>query len=183
MDESLGKALLRIARRAIAHALGAVASDLEIEEDPRLGLSGAVFVTLTQYGELRGCIGSLQAHRPLGDDCRRNALAAAFEDPRFPAVTREELESIRIEVSLLSKPQVFPCRDEDDACQRLRPGIDGVILSWQGRRATFLPQVWEQISAPHEFLAALRRKAGLPANFWAKDLQLEIYQVEHVQES
>lgn len=174
MDE-LGNALLRHARAAIAEALGEAAPaapDLAGLHDP-----GATFVTLTQGGELRGCIGSLEAHRPLLDDVRANARAAALRDPRFPPLMASELQRTRVEVSLLTPAEPLPVGSEADACRQLRPGVDGVILSAGGRRATFLPQVWEQLPAPADFLARLRQKAGLPANYWGPDVRLARYAV------
>lgn len=174
MDE-LGNALLRHARAAIAEALGepaAAAPDLPALHDP-----GATFVTLTQGGELRGCIGSLEAHRPLLDDVQANARAAALRDPRFPPLVASELARTRVEVSLLTPAEPLPVTSEADACRQLRPGVDGVILTAGGRRATFLPQVWEQLPEPANFLARLRQKAGLPASYWGADVRLWRYAV------
>ena len=144
---------------------------------------GACFVTLTLNGQLRGCIGSLEAHRSLGEDLRSNALAAALRDPRFPPVTAAELAAIRIEVSLLGAPQPLAFTDEADALAKLRPGIDGVILTAGGRRATFLPQVWEQLPAPADFIGRLKQKAGLPANYWGPDVRLATYPVRAIHEA
>lgn len=172
----LGSTLLKLARNAIASRFDAAA---EPPEDlPELHRPGATFVTLTQAGELRGCIGSLEAHRPLGDDVQDNACSAAFRDPRFPPLTARELPITRVEVSLLTPPQPLPVADEKDALSRLRPNIDGLIFSARGRRATFLPQVWEQLPKAADFLAHLRRKAGLPADYWGPDVRLETYQVQ-----
>ena len=126
---------------------------------------------------MRGCIGSLQAHRPLADDVVANALAAAFRDPRFPPLAADELAVTRIEVSLLAQAEPLPCADEAEALERLRPGIDGLILSCGAQRATFLPQVWDSLPQPHDFLAQLKRKAGLPADYWSPQLTLERYRV------
>jgi AmmeMemoRadiSam system protein A len=144
---------------------------------------GACFVTLTLDGELRGCIGSLEAHRSLGEDLRSNALAAALRDPRFPPLTAAELPAIRIEVSVLGAPQALAFTSEADALARLRPGIDGVILTACSRRATFLPQVWEQLPTPAEFMARLKQKAGLPSNYWGPDLRLATYPVQAIHEN
>ena len=138
---------------------------------------GATFVTLTLHGRLRGCIGSLQAWRPVGDDVVANARAAAFRDPRFRPVEASELEDLHVEVSLLTAAEPLPFADRADALVRLRPGVDGVILSAGGRRGTFLPQVWEQLPDPHDFLEHLVRKAGLPAGYWGPDVRLERYTV------
>ena len=130
--------------------------------------NAATFVTLTKSGargpELRGCIGSLQAAQPLAADVAQNALAAAFRDPRFPPLTREEWPQVRVEVSLLSAPKPMRFADEADLLAQIRQGDDGVILECDGRRATFLPQVWESIPDKRQFLAELARKAGLPGD-------------------
>lgn len=189
----LGPALLSLARGAIASAFDAgagagaprpVTADARTETSvplpalARLDAPGATFVTLTLDGALRGCIGSLQAWRPLRLDVTENARASAFRDPRFPALSADEFPRIRVEVSLLGPAEPFPVEGEDDAIARLRPRVDGVILAWRDRRATFLPQVWEQIPDPRAFLGQLRRKAGLPADFWAPDLRLVRYAVD-----
>ena len=134
-------------------------------------------------GPLRGCIGTLQAHRPLREDVEANAVAAATRDPRFPPLSRAELEDAIVEVSVLSAPTALPVADEAELLARLRPGVDGVILSDAGHRATFLPQVWEQLPDPADFLAHLRRKAGLPAGHWGRGLTIETYTVTAWQEA
>lgn len=175
-DPALGRALLARARNAIASALNL---PLRPEpEHPALAQPGATFVTLHRGGALRGCIGRLEAGRhSLDEDVRRNARHAAFEDPRFAPLTAAEWPDLQVEVSLLTPPEPLPVRDEADACTQLHPGVDGVILNWRGRQATFLPQVWQQLPDPRDFLAALKRKAGLPADFWAEDLTLARYRV------
>ncbi|MDP2810788.1 MAG: AmmeMemoRadiSam system protein A [Rhodocyclaceae bacterium] len=151
-------------------------------DHPALALPGATFVTLTQHGALRGCIGSLEAHRPLGDDVRANAVAAAFSDPRFPPLTVAEFPHTRVEVSLLTTPVPMSFSDEADALRQLRPNVDGVILiagrGGQLGRSTFLPQVWEQLPEPRQFLAHLKQKAGLPADWWSSEVQLQRYEVK-----
>ncbi len=162
-EGELGRALLTIARSAIAARL-----ELPRAGEPRapaLLEPAATFVTLRRDGELRGCIGTLEPVRPLGVDVRENAVAAAFRDPRFPPLAVAEFEATSIEVSLLSAAERVVFDDEEDLLARLRPGIDGVILEFAGRRATFLPQVWEALADPREFVAALKRKAGWPAGF------------------
>ena len=157
LDEA-GRTLLRIARGAIESKLLGSSSALDA---PWLRQNGATFITLTRDGTLRGCIGSLQAARPLGDDAAENALAAAFRDPRFPPMTAAEWPGVRVEVSLLSTPKPMRFADGADLMAQLRPGEDGVILECDGRRATFLPQVWESIPDRREFMHQLARKAGL----------------------
>lgn len=180
-DAGLGHALLVRARNAIAAEL-----DLPQQPEPGhpdLASPGATFVTLTQDGQLRGCIGSLEAHRPLERDVRANAVAAALRDPRFPPLTAAELARTRVEVSLLTAPQAMPVASEADALRQLRPGIDGVILSAGMRRATFLPQVWEQLPDPRTFLANLKQKAGLPADWWSEEASLQRYEVRKWKEA
>jgi AmmeMemoRadiSam system protein A len=139
---------------------------------------GASFVTLRLDRELRGCIGTIDAHRPLGDDVARNARAAAYRDPRFPPVTAAELPRLEVEVSLLTPREPLSVESEAEALSRLRPGVDGIALEFNGASATFLPQVWESLPEPDAFLDALRRKAGLPARFWHPELRLTRYTVE-----
>jgi len=184
MDE-LGNCLLALARQTISEALSETSADpAQTSADlPALHENAACFVTLTQAGELRGCIGSLEAHRPLIDDVRANARAAAFRDPRFPPLTRDELARTRVEVSLLTPAEPLFFADEADALARLRPHVDGVILAVGGRRATFLPQVWEQLPEPAVFLPHLKQKAGLPADYWSPELQLWRYSVRKWQEN
>jgi AmmeMemoRadiSam system protein A len=176
----IGTSLIRIARNAIARHFGLTEQPVADRAD--LQQPGASFVTLTQQGALRGCIGSLEAWRPLAEDVRANALAAAFRDPRFPPLTADEVPNTRIEVSLLTPAEPLPCRDEADALVQLRPHIDGIILSAGRHCATFLPQVWEQLPEPAVFLAQLKRKAGLAADYWGPDLVLQRYAVRKWQE-
>lgn len=175
MHTEKGEILLPIARAAIAQALNLPhAADTSA---PWLAGHGACFVTLTESGELRGCIGSLQAHRPLLDDVRDNAVAAALRDPRFAPLRAEELDITTVEVSLLSATQPMAVRDEADALAQLRPHVDGVVFEFGRYRSTFLPQVWESLARPRDFLAQLRRKAGLPEDFWADGVKLSRYSV------
>lgn len=176
-----GQTLLPIARAAISQSLG---HRRAVDEDaPWLQDLGASFVTLTQQGQLRGCIGSLQAHRPLLLDVKANAVAAAFQDPRFSPLAVHELEHTDVEVSLLSPMQPLAFTSEADALAQLRPGVDGVVFEYARYRSTFLPQVWEQLPQPHEFFAHLKRKAGLPHNFWAKEVRLHRYTVSKWKET
>ncbi|HSN44676.1 MAG TPA: AmmeMemoRadiSam system protein A [Propionibacteriaceae bacterium] len=174
-DPRAGEILLALARAAIAEHFGRV----EKPDDSASWLAepGAVFVTLSQGGRLRGCIGSLEAHRSLASDVAHNARAAAFSDPRFPPLTADELPRTRIEVSVLSAPEPLPASTETELLARLRPGVDGLILSWGGHRGTFLPQVWEQLPEPRDFWTHLKRKAGLPLSFWSPDALIQRYTV------
>lgn len=175
-----GATLLVLARNAIASRLGLAEQPVAIPA--ALNEPGATFVTLTRDGDLRGCIGSLQAWRALSTDVQENARAAAFADPRFRPLTAGEMAHIRVEVSLLSPAQPIVFTSEADALRQLRPGIDGVILSAGRHRATFLPQVWEQLPDPVQFIAHLKQKAGLSAAYWGDDIRLERYSVEKWQE-
>ena len=159
--EEAGGALLSVARGAIEKSI----SGKSIPElrHPWLKQIGATFVTLTREGRLRGCIGSLEAARPLGVDVAENALGAAFRDPRFPALTAEEWPQCGLEVSLLSAPKPIHFADEDDLLAQIRAGEDGLILEAEGRRATFLPQVWEGLPGKNLFFEELMKKAGLSA--------------------
>ncbi len=176
-----GPVLLAIARAAITQALGKSAGTRE--DAPWLQEPGACFVTLTQQGQLRGCIGSLAPHRSLLADVQANAVAAALRDPRFPPLGAQELERTQVEVSLLSPMQPMQFASEADALSQLRPGIDGVVFAYGPYRSTFLPQVWEQLPNPREFMGQLKRKAGLSADFWADGVQLQRYSVQKWQES
>ena len=170
-----------------ASTLVAIASDAIAQRErpaPRswpeawLQATGASFVTLRLDAELRGCIGTIDPHRPLGDDVAHNAFAAAYRDPRFPPVDGEERERLVVEVSVLSARVPLPVTTEAEALAVIRPGQDGVYLEFESLRATFLPQVWESIPDPLDFLAELRRKAGLPARFWNDRIRLSRYTVE-----
>ncbi len=181
VGDDLGAALLVRARNAIAAQFKQPGSAEPMH--PALAQLGATFVTLTQNGALRGCIGSLQAHRSLEQDVRANAIAAAFRDPRFPPLTLEELPRTRVEVSLLTAPVLMSFVDEADALRQLRPNVDGVIFSAAGKRSTFLPQVWEQLPTPQQFMAHLKQKAGLAADYWSSEVQLQRYEVRKWKET
>ncbi len=176
-----GDVLLPLARAAIASALG---TPCQAPEDaPWLAEPGACFVTLTQRGQLRGCIGSLEARRSLLADLKSNAVAAALQDPRFAPLTLPELDATAVEVSLLSPLQDMCFQSEADALAKLRPGVDGVVFSAGRYRSTFLPQVWEQLPNAEEFMAQLKRKAGLSADFWDTSVRLQRYSVAKWQEA
>ena len=181
MDTRAGQILLPIARAAIARELGVPAQAAEDAE--WLREQGATFVTLKQGEQLRGCIGSLQAYRPLLQDVKSNAVAAAFRDPRFPPLRAPELDATRIEVSLLSKQEPLAFEDEAHALAQLRPGIDGIVFEYGYHHSTFLPQVWEDLPDPVEFLGHLKQKAGLPPDFWEHGVKLARYTVAKWTES
>ena len=180
--EAHGRALLAIARNAIEAELG-VAPPERLPDASWLKPARASFVTLTQNGRLRGCIGSLEAHRPLGEDVRHNARAAAFSDPRFSPLTAAELAGTRVEVSLLSTPKLLAFADHADLIAQLRPGEDGLILEYGGGRGTFLPQVWESLPDPEQFVAELKRKAGLSPGVSTARCRIQRYHVLKWKES
>jgi len=141
----------------------------------RLQELGAAFVTLNMDGNLRGCIGSLEAYQTLVQDVAHNAFAAAFHDPRFSPLNIEEYPHITKHISVLSKPLPLLFSSEEDLIHKIRPNIDGLILIEQGLRGTFLPAVWESLPNPHEFLRHLKMKAGLAPNYWSETIRIERY--------
>jgi len=169
--------LRAIARDTIAHGLAH-------GKPPEVDLSGlpallqetrATFVTLKRDGHLRGCIGTLEARRPLAEDVAHNAYAAAFQDPRFAPVSLAEWPGLDVHISILSPPEAMTVTSEEDLLNQLRPGIDGLILEDGGARATFLPSVWDDLPAPGDFLRHLKNKAGLPAHHWSDRLRFFRY--------
>jgi AmmeMemoRadiSam system protein A len=170
-----GDILLAIARAAIARELGRLVE--AAEHAPWLREPGASFVTLKQEDRLRGCIGTLKANRPLVEDVKSNARSAAFRDPRFRPLTLDELDRTRVEVSLLSPLELLTAASEADAVSQLRPGVDGVVFEYGYHQSTYLPQVWEELCDPLEFLATLKQKAGLPPDFWDPEVKLRRYTV------
>jgi AmmeMemoRadiSam system protein A len=179
--EHKGKILLPIARSVISDALGKHSEPVD-ENQPWLHDKGASFVTLTMNQHLRGCIGSLEAHRPLLLDVKANAYAAAFRDPRFAPLTLAELDTTEIEISLLSPQQPISFKDEPDALAQLRPQVDVIVFQFCHRRSTFLPQVWEQLPDATTFMAHLKNKAGLNPDFWHDDIELYRYTVTKFKE-
>ncbi len=179
-----GGILLDYARRTIMEKLGTAfdrVAAARLEEKLREGCfdtKSGTFVTLTLNGQLRGCIGNMSSTVNLRDGVRQNAISAAFHDPRFGPLTPAELEKVHIEISILTDPQALANEGGEDLIQKLRPNIDGVIISKGPNRATFLPQVWKQLPRPEDFLNHLCTKAGLPANTWqSADLDVQTYQV------
>lgn len=188
LSDQEGQYLLNVARTTIESALEPESPNpgpAVVPPTERLEAPGASFVTLhTRTGALRGCIGSLAARRPLVDDVRANALAAAFEDPRFPPLTKEELTDLVIEVSVLTPPEQLYTETPQELVERLRPNVDGVIVERGWHRATFLPQVWEQLPRPEDFLTHLCYKAGMSGRAWTEgDLDVSIYGVQKFEES
>lgn len=174
------KRLLEVAEASIRHGLE---FEHPIKPNPgeypqHLRDEGACFVSLHRRGDLRGCIGSLEARRPLVNDVAENAFAAAFFDPRFPPLTQSELTELDIEISVLSAPLAMEATSEQDLLRQLQPGIDGLVLEERGHRATFLPVVWEALPDPGSFLAHLKHKAGLSENYWSDTLAFSRYHTE-----
>jgi len=185
-DEN-GLALIRLARRTIMERLGQKTDDGSEAAaglaDPRFDDRLGTFVTLKIDGQLRGCIGSLAPVESLREGVRRNAVNAAFRDPRFAPLSAGELDRVEIEVSILTEPQPLAFRDSDELLARLRVNVDGVIIRKGGASATFLPQVWEQLPRPEEFLSRLCMKAGLSMDAWKHPgLDVLTYQVQYFEE-
>lgn len=178
--------LVEIARAKIESTLGRAHPIDEAalkERYPMLDKEGASFVTINRNGQLRGCIGSLIAHRRLLCDIEENAKAAAFKDPRFPPLSLEELDEVEIEISLLSEPKPLYYEYIDDLKSRIVHFEDGVILQKEGASATFLPQVWEQLSDFESFFTHLCAKAGLPGNCLEGKPDIFTYRVQKIKES
>jgi AmmeMemoRadiSam system protein A len=180
MDESArrGRILVGLAREAILAGDAFPRAMAREWHEEWLRATGASFVTLRDAGELRGCIGTVDAHRALGDDVAHNAYAAAYRDTRFPPLTPAVRDRLEVEVSVLSERAPVAAASEEALARALRPGIDGVVLEYGELRATFLPQVWESLPDPVDFLAELRRKARLPERFWHPQLKVSRYTVE-----
>lgn len=178
--------LLNIARETIKNYLktGAMLKIDVNEVSPNMLEDGASFVTLTKNGTLRGCIGSLQAYQPLVHDVQQRAIQAATEDFRFHPVSAAEFDELFIEISVLTPSEPLEYTSPDDLLNKLRPGFDGVTINYGASRATFLPQVWEDLPEADVFLSRLCQKMGYNANLWReKHLTIEIYQVIHFREN
>lgn len=175
--ESQLDAALQLARQGLLAEFG-LAEVAEVPAD--LSQLGASFVTLLKDGQLRGCIGSLEAYQPLGQDILANTRRAAFEDPRFAPVSAGELAQLELEVSLLTRPQPMAVAEEAELLRRIRPGEDGLIVQCGAQRATFLPSVWQQLAQPQEFVAALKAKAGLSGDFWSPRMRWWCYRTASV---
>jgi uncharacterized protein len=175
--------LLKVADDAIKFGLEThQVLPLKLEDySEKLCKNGASFITLEINKQLRGCIGTLEAYQPLIQDVTQNAYAAAFRDPRFAPLTKEEYSNITKHISVLSQPQQMFFTSEEDLLKQIRPGVDGLILSDVGCRGTFLPSVWESLPQPQLFLHHLKMKAGLPSDYWSKTLKVERYTVEMIE--
>jgi AmmeMemoRadiSam system protein A len=177
--------LLKLAREVLEKRIhGQPIDSIDMETVPqKLREKGASFVTLKKGGSLRGCIGTLEPYQSLVEDVCEHVISAAFLDYRFPPLLLEELQEVTIEISRLTIPKKLDYVNPDDLLSRLRPGIDGVVLRDGNRRATFLPQVWEKIPDPEDFLSHLCNKMGVPANTWRqKNMEVLIYHVEDFHE-
>lgn len=164
-----GESLLQIAARSIDHGLQS-GKPLKVPRHAyadALYADGASFVTLKRFGDLRGCVGSAEAYKPLAEDVAANAFAAAFRDSRFSRLSSAERTGLTISVSVLSPPVPIDCESETRLLQSLRPFEDGLIIQCKGRRALFLPQVWSMLPEPAQFLSQLKMKAGLEADDWS----------------
>jgi len=193
LSDAQGESLLRLARRTIGDRLqrtsvltggfGPGSQGAGAPDDPVLQRHQATFITIKINGRLRGCMGSLTARETIIESLRHNAISAAFNDPRFPPLTNRELASATIEVSILSDPQPLAYDGADDLLQRLVPGRDGLIIRQGTAGATFLPQVWEQLPQPDDFLTHLCLKAGLNGHAWRLGrLEVSTYRVQHFEE-
>ncbi|QJD28982.1 AmmeMemoRadiSam system protein A [Methylococcus geothermalis] len=185
LEPGLGKYLIDLARASIRHGLE-TGRPLPIDLSglpPPLAAQRATFVTLKKGGELRGCIGCLEAVKPLAVDVADNAFSAAFRDPRFPPVTADEIDGLDIHISLLTPPEPMSFVSEADLIAQLRPGIDGLILQEGLRRGTFLPTVWEILPTPKAFLRQLKLKSGLPEDYWSDTLRIFRYRAESIDQS
>ena len=182
IDSEGAKILLELAGRSIKNGLekgSAWHPDL-VALPPALKANGASFVTLKLHGELRGCIGTLEARLPLATDVAHNAFESAFHDPRFPSVTEKEFPSLEIHISILTPPQPMSFESEEDFLGQLRPGRDGIILAEGYRRGTFLPAVWEELPKPKDFFRYLKMKAGLPQDYWSKTIKAFRYETQYI---
>lgn len=138
----------------------------------------ATFVTLNINHDLRGCIGTLEARQPLLIDVVQNARSAAFHDPRFSPLQKQEFLQLEIHISVLSIPEPLEFESEQDLLQKIRPGVDGLVLTAAGQRGTFLPSVWDSLPTAEQFLMHLKNKAGLPMNYWSDSIRVERYTTE-----
>lgn len=189
LNPEQGQLLVKLVRQILMERLGKQVPQSEIDSlnaalrDPCFQISCGTFVTLKINGQLRGCIGNLKSNEPLVSGVRRNAINAAFHDPRFAPLSASELDRIEIEISILTEPQPLNYRDGIDLLEKLRPNVDGVTICQGHASATFLPQVWEQLPEPQDFLAHLCMKAGLAADAWKNSrLEVSTYQVQYFEE-
>jgi AmmeMemoRadiSam system protein A len=172
--------LLEIADRSIKHGLerGTPLSISASDFPEGLQQQRACFVTLLLDGELRGCIGHLEALMPVINDVAENAYAAAFRDPRFPPLTPSEQDKLEIHISILTPAEAISFESEQELISKIRPAVDGLILVDGQHKGTFLPSVWESLPDTHSFLSHLKQKAGLPVDYWSNTLKVYRYETE-----
>ncbi len=185
LTEEQGRYLIKVARKTIENVLlGRTEKELEDKNLPGVFHERrGTFVTITEDGNLRGCIGHIIPRESIIEGVRVNAINAAFRDPRFRPLSPDELDKIKIEVSILTEPKPLKYKDAQDLLDKLRPGIDGVIIKKGFHEATFLPQVWEQLPGKEDFLTHLCLKAGLDGDAWRRgDLEVSTYQVQAFEE-
>ena len=177
LDNNDKETLLKLARESITYALShGCMIDVSIENySPALRSEGASFVTLHNNKQLRGCIGTLSPYRALVTDVAHNAFNAAFHDPRFTSLRPDELQTTHIHIEVLSPTETIHFKSEIELLDKLRPGVDGLILRQDGHTGTFLPSVWSQLPEPEVFLQELKRKAGLNSNYWSDSITIERY--------
>ncbi len=175
--------LLDIARDSISYGLDHHCALPVMIEDypPQLVIQRATFVTLKIAGDLRGCIGTLQASRPLVKDVAENAYAAAFRDPRFAALEAHEFAQLQYHISILNPTEPLHVNNEAELLTQLRPGVDGLVLEDKQHRSTFLPAVWESLPTPQQFVQHLKLKAGLPVSYWSETIRFKRYTVEDIE--
>jgi len=180
LNKEQQEVLLKLARQSIengyktGHPLGVDLRDYP----PELVKPAATFVTLEKKRQLRGCIGMLEAVLPLVEDVVENAFSAAFKDPRFPPVEKNEIDELDIHISILGKPEPIHFASEQELLDQIRPHIDGLILQEGSQRGTFLPSVWETLPDKKQFLRHLKNKAGLPADYWSDAIKVHRYTTE-----
>lgn len=184
-----GQLLVKLARQTLMERLGKPVPQSQVDslntalKDPCFQIVSGTFVTLKIDGQLRGCIGNLASNESLVSGVCRNAINAAFHDPRFAPLSAAELDLVEIEISILTEPKPMEYHDSADLLKKLRPNVDGVTISAGHTSATFLPQVWEQLPKPQEFLSHLCMKAGLSADAWKnRKLEVSTYQVQYFEE-
>jgi len=180
LNKSQRQILIQLARDSIVHGLE-TGKPLKVnlqDYPPELTVDRASFVTLERQGQLRGCIGMLEAVRPLIEDIAENAFSAAFRDPRFPPLSADEMADLDLHISILSPAEPISFTSEQDLISKIRPDIDGLILQEGYRRGTFLPSVWEQLPEPKQFLRHLKQKAGLPPDYWSSTVKISRYTTE-----
>ena len=177
LSSKAGQTLLCVARQALEAAANGRHYP-EPDTDPDLREPTACFVTLNKQGQLRGCIGSLEAHQPLIESVIKNTFSAALSDPRFPPVEADEVDAVDIEISVLTNLQPVQFDSEQQLLEQLRPFTDGLVMQKGARRATFLPSVWKQLPDKQEFLRQLKKKAGLAEDYWSDNIKAYRYQAQ-----